>query len=178
MGRDLLKIAYDKVGALAEPPDDVYFAELRKHRGQFRFAPALLRGLDLDAAPAGKSLIDALEHVRAVQDGGKRSGPAPVAFAPKEWVGQLKTGDGKIDLFGYRLCVLDQLRRTIRRRDVFASRSLRYADPRKGLAPGKSRGKSNPDIRRGLGRQAKGSSSGPGSLPRLQLAGRPQRLGH
>ena len=42
VGRDLLKTAYDRVGALAEPPDDVYFAELRKHRGQFRFAPALL----------------------------------------------------------------------------------------------------------------------------------------
>ena len=67
VGRDGLKTAYEQVGALAEPPDDVYFAELRKHRGQFRFAPALLRGLNLDAAVAGKPLLDAVEHVRAVQ---------------------------------------------------------------------------------------------------------------
>lgn len=170
VGRDLLKIAYDKVGALAEPPDDVYFAELRKHRGQFRFAPALLRGLDLDAAPAGRSLLDAVEHVRAVQDGSKRSGPAPAAFAPKEWIGQLKGADGKIDLFGYRLCVLDQLRRTIRRRDVFASRSLRYADPRKGLLSGAAWEAARPAVCRTVGVSASADEELTRLSTRLDLA--------
>jgi len=170
VGRDLLKIAYDKVGVLAEPPDDVYFAELRKHRGQFRFAPALLRGLDLNAAPAGKSLLDAVEYVRAVQDGGKRSGPAPVAFAPKEWVSQLKTGDGKIDLFGYRLCVLDQLRRTIRRRHVFASRSLRYADPRKGLLSSAAWEAARPAVCRTVGVSASADEELTRLSARLDLA--------
>jgi len=41
-----------------------------------------------------------------------------------------------LDLTGYRLCVLDGLRRAIRRRDVFPLHSLRYADPRKGLLSG------------------------------------------
>ncbi|MBC9219882.1 hypothetical protein IBK40_27410, partial [Escherichia coli] len=86
-----------------------------------------------------------------LQDGVKRSGPAPAAFAPKEWIGQLKAADGKIDLFGYRLCVLDQLRRTIRRRDVFASRALRYADPRKGLLSGAAWEAARPAVCRTVG---------------------------
>ena len=75
-----------------------------------------------------------------------------MAFAPREWAGQLKTADGGIDLFGYRLCVLDQLRRTIRRRDVFASRSLRYADPRKGLLSGAAWEAARPAVCRTVGR--------------------------
>ena len=63
-------------------------------------------------------------------------GPAPTVFAPKRWLGQLKTADGSLDLTGYRLCVLDGLRRALRRRDVFPLRSLRYADPRKALLSG------------------------------------------
>lgn len=170
VGRESLISAYEQVGALAEPPDDVYFAELRKHRGRFRFAPALLRGLNLDAAPAGKSLLDAVEHVRAIQDGRKRSGPAPAAFAPKEWAGQLKTADGGIDLFGYRLCILDQLRRTIRRRDVFASRSLRYADPRKGLLSGAAWEAARSAVCRTVGVSASAEEELAGLSSRLDLA--------
>ena len=93
-------------------------------------------GLDLGAAPAGRPLLEAVEHLRAVHSGRKRPGPAPTVFAPKRWLGQLKTADGSLDLTGYRLCVLDGLRRALRRRDVFPLRSLRYADPRKALLSG------------------------------------------
>ncbi len=81
-------------------------------------------------------MLDAVERLRTVQGGGKRPGPPPTAFAPKGWTAQLKTADGQLDLAGYRLAVLDGLRRAIRRRDVFPVRSLRYADPGKGLLAG------------------------------------------
>ena len=136
VGRDALSAAVERVGALAKPQDDTYFAELRKHHRKIRYAPALLAGLDLDAAPAGRPLLDAIEYLRAVQAGGKRPGPPPTAFVPKGWSGQVRAADGSLDLIGYRLCVLDGLRRAIRRRDVFPVRSLRYADPRKGLLSG------------------------------------------
>jgi hypothetical protein len=134
--RDAFVAAVERVGALAEPRDDTYFAELRKNHRKIGYAPALLAGLDLGAAPAGRPLLEAVEYLRAVHSGRKRPGPAPTVFAPKRWLGQLKTADGSLDLTGYRLCVLDGLRRAIRRRDVFPLRSLRYADPRKGLLSG------------------------------------------
>jgi TnpA family transposase len=149
--RDLFADAVERVTRLAEPADDSFFAELRKGAGKLRYAPALLRGLDLEAAPAGRALLDAIEHLRVVHDGGKRPGPVPAAFAPKAWVGQLKTDDGRLDLTGYRLAVLDGLRRAIRRRDVFPARSLRYADPRKGLLSGAAWEAARPAVCRTVG---------------------------
>lgn len=168
--REHLAEAVERVGVLAEPPDDVYFAELRKSRGRLRFTSALLHGLDLDAAPAGRALLDAINHLRAVQAGGKRSGPVPTAFAPKGWTDQLKTEDGKLDLLGYRLCVLDQLRRTIRRRDVFPSRSLRYADPRKGLLSGAAWEAARPAVCRTVGVSASADEELDRLSKRLDLA--------
>ncbi len=59
--------------------------------------------------------------------------------------------------------MLDQLRRTIRRRDVFASRSLRYADPRKGLLSGAAWEAARPAVCRTVGV----SASADGELARL-----------
>lgn len=151
IGRDAIEDAVERIGALVQPPDDAYFAELRTHQGKLRYAPSLLRGLDLGAAPAGRPLLEAVEHLRAVHDGHRRTGPAPTAFAPKSWAGQLEHPDGSIDLAGYRLCVLDGLRRGIRRRDVFPVRSIRYADPRKGLLSGAAWEAARPAVCRTVG---------------------------
>ena len=149
--RDALVVAVERVGALAEPNDDTYFAELRKHHRRIRYAPALLAGLDLGSAPAGKPLLAAVEYLRVVHAGGRRPGPPPTAFVPKGWSGQLTAADGSFDLTGYRLCVLDGLRRAIRRRDVFPVRSLRYLDPRKGLLSGSAWEAARPAVCRTVG---------------------------
>ena len=151
VSRDALASAVERVTRLAEPEDDTFFTELRKSPGRLRYVPTLLRGLELEAAPAGRTLLDAVEHLRSVQGGGKRPGPPPTAFAPKGWVTQLRTADGRLDLPGYRLAVLDGLRRAIRRRDVFPARSLRYADPRKGLLAGAAWEAARPAVCRTLG---------------------------
>src|SRR3954449_9018238 len=113
--------------------------------------PPSLAGLDLGAAPAGRPLLDAVEYLRAVHAGGRRPGPPPTAFVPKGWSAQLKAADGSFDLTGYRLCVLDGLRRAIRRRDVFPVRSLRYADPRTGLLSGAAWEAARPVVCRTVG---------------------------
>ena len=149
--RDLFAAAVEQVTQLAEPTDDTFFTELRKNPGKLRYVAALLRGLELDAAPAGRALLDAVAYLRTVREGGKRLGPPPTAFASKGWSGQLKTADGRFDLSGYRLAVLDGLRRAIRRRDVFPVRSLRYVDPRKGLLVGAAWEAARPAVCRTLG---------------------------
>jgi hypothetical protein len=83
MDRDALSAAVERVGVLAEPQAETYFTELRKFHRKIRYAPALLAGLDLGAAPAGKPLLGAVEYLRSVHVGGKRPGPAPTAFASK-----------------------------------------------------------------------------------------------
>jgi TnpA family transposase len=151
IGRNEFLEAVTLVGALAEPHQDTYFASLREHPRKLQYMSSLLSGLVLDAAPAGRPLLDAINYLRAVNAGAKRPGPAPIAFAPKHWIGQLKTREGEVDLVGYRLCVVDCLRRAIRRRDVFPVRSLRYGDPRKGLLTGAAWDAARPGICRTLG---------------------------
>ncbi|MGF6178154.1 hypothetical protein ABIE33_006474 [Ensifer sp. 4252] len=63
----------------------------------------------------------------------------------------MKTPDGAVELTGYKLCVLDGLRRPIRRRDIFPVRSLRYADPRKGLLSGPAWEAARPTVCRTVG---------------------------
>ena len=131
--RDVFADAVERVSRLG-PARGRYLHGAEEEPGQVALRSCSgSRGLEIEAAPAGRALLDAALHLRAVQGGGKRPGPPPTALAPKGWTAQLKTACGRLDLPGYRLAVLDGLRRAIRRRDVFPVRSLRYADPRKGL---------------------------------------------
>ena len=149
--RDAFLEAVTQVGALAEPHQDTYFASLREHPRKLQYLSNLLAGLDLEAAPAGRPLLEAINYLRGVNAGVKRTGPAPMAFAPKQWITQVKTQDGELDLAGYRLCVVDGLRRAIRRRDIFPVHSLRYGDPRKGLLTGAAWEAARPGVCRTLG---------------------------
>jgi TnpA family transposase len=165
-----LAAAIERIGALAQPIDDIYFVELREHQRKIRYLPALLAGLELEAAPAGKPLLDAIAFLRIVHAGGKRPGPPPTAFAPKSWVRQLRNEDGTLDLVGYRLCTLDRLRHAIRRRDIFPVRSLRYADPRKGLLCGAAWEAARPVICRTVGVSASSDDELGALARRLDLA--------
>jgi len=82
----------------------------------------------------------------------------------------LKTDDGTFDLTGYRLCTLDRLRRAIRRRDVFPVRSLRYADPRKGLLTGAAWEAARPMVCRTVGVAVAGDEEIAKLSARLDLA--------
>jgi hypothetical protein len=64
LSSDALAAAAERVGTLAEPHDDTYFTELRKHPRKIAYTPVLLAGLDLGAAPAGRSLLEAVEYLR------------------------------------------------------------------------------------------------------------------
>ena len=71
---DAFVAAAERVGALAEPRSNTYFAELQKNHRKIGYAPAVLAGLDLGAAPAGRPLLEAVDHLRAIHSGRKRPG--------------------------------------------------------------------------------------------------------
>ena len=62
--------------------------------------------------------------------------------------------DGSVDPRAYTFCVLDGLRKALRRRDVFVSPSWRFADPRAGLISGSEWETTRPIICRSLGLSA------------------------
>ena len=133
--RATLAAALEQIDAIVRPPGDLYFTELRAQTGKLRFLPALLRSLALGATPAGQPTLDAVRHLRST-DGRSPAASAPVGFVPNGWTRQVRAKDGSVDSLGYRLCLLESMRLTIRRRDLFASPSLRHADPRLGLLAG------------------------------------------
>ena len=131
-----LEAAVAQVDSLTRPPDDPYFDELlAQHRAIRRFLPHFARIVGLGAMPAGQPVLKALQHFRKVEDGGGRRKEWPTEFVPKSWERRV-TRDGIIDRRAWTLCLVDRLRGALRRRDIFAAPSLRFADPRIGLLDG------------------------------------------
>ncbi|MHB1304568.1 MAG: Tn3 family transposase [Acidiphilium sp.] len=153
VSRDEITEALAKIDEIVRPPGDLYFAELRAQNARTRFMPGLLRSLVLGATPAAKPVLDAVAYLRA-SDGRRNTAPAPLGFVPAGWKGQVVAHDGGIDAVGYRLCLMEAMRASIRRRDLFASPSLRYADPRLGLLAGSAWEAARPAICRTLGLSA------------------------
>lgn len=81
--------ALEQIDLLIRPSGDLYFAELRAQQGKLRFMPALLRAVAFGAAPAGKSVLDAVLHLRATEKRGP-STSAPLAFVPSGWKRQVR----------------------------------------------------------------------------------------
>lgn len=133
----VLTHALNQVKALTRPPDDVYFRALdERYRRVRRFLPTLLQHLPLGANPAGAPVVAALDWLRVNASRAKPANDAPREVIPKAWKRHVLGEDDRVNLRAYTFCVLDELRAALRRRDVFATPSWRYADPRAGLLTG------------------------------------------
>jgi TnpA family transposase len=147
-----LEAAVTQVESLTRPPYDPYFDELlAQHRRIRRFLPHFVRIVGLGAMPAGRPVLKALHHLRKVEDGGARGSPWPTEFVPKSWERRV-TRNGVVDRRAWTLCLVDRLRGALRRRDVFAMPSLRFADPRIGLLDGAAWEAARPTVCRTLGK--------------------------
>jgi TnpA family transposase len=80
------------------------------------------------------------------------------------------TPDGSLDKVAYRLCLLEGIRAAIRRRDLFVSPSIRYADPRLGLLTGSAWEAARPAICRTLGFSTDASAEVAGLAERVDAA--------
>ena len=158
--RDVIEAAMSRVDALARPPDDPYFDELlAQHRRVRRFLPGLVRAAHLGATPAAKPLLAAVQHMSNVDSSGSK---LPVEFIPPGWHARVVV-DGVVDPKAWTLCLIDRMRAALRRRDLFATPSLRYADPRLGLLDGPAWEAARPAVCRSLGV----SASGPDEVARM-----------
>ena len=135
--REELAQALESVEALVRPPEDVYYSALEsRYRAVRIFLPTLLQHVRFGASPAGENVVAAFDWLRGHELKVKPESPAPPAVITKPWQGYVLREDGSVDPRAYTFCVLDGLRKALRRRDVFTSPSWRYADPRAGLLTG------------------------------------------
>lgn len=100
----------------------------------------------LDAAPSGRRILTGVQRLPALSR--RKVGEKPLLprevdekLVPAHWrkavYANADLPQGAVDRDAYVVCVLEQLFGALRRRDVFASPSHRWADPRARLLAGK-----------------------------------------
>ena len=150
--REALEQALADVEALVRPPDDVYYRELdARYRAVRIFLPTLLQHIRFGASPAGAPVVAGFDWLRTHEARVKPAPLAPREVITKPWQRHVLREDGGVDPRAYPFCVLDGLRKALRRREVFVSPSWRYADPRAGLLAGAEWETTRPIIGRSLG---------------------------
>jgi TnpA family transposase len=133
---EALEAAVTQIEQLTRLPDDLYYEELQQQwRRVRRFLPAVLSTIRFGATPAGGPIIEALEEL-ALQEHRVQHKLPRLDIVTKAWRKYVIKEDGSIDRKAYTFCCLDRVRAALRRRDLFVTPSLRYADARLGLLSG------------------------------------------
>jgi len=138
VSREQLTAAVEAVDATTRPAADTHLDDLlARYSLVRRFLPTLLASLRLQAAPAGVDVLAAWEALGALE--GRRSVRAdevPLTLATGPWVTRVHGPDGLLHRPAFTLLVLERLREALRRRDVYATTSRRWSDPRAQLLSG------------------------------------------
>ena len=151
LSREELQTALERLDRLVRSPEDRYYIELQQSWRRVRwFLPALLKTLSFGATPAGQGVVEAMADL-AKHDGQLTNVVPRLDLIPKSWRHYVLPHDGEVDKKAYVFCWLDRLRSALRRRDVFVTPSLRYADARRGLLSGPTWDASRLTICRSLG---------------------------
>lgn len=94
-----------------------------------RYAPALLETFEFKAAPVAEDLLEAIYLLRRLNATGTREIPegAPSRFIRKRWA-SLVHGEGGIERRFYELCVLSEMKNSLRSGDLWVSGSRQFKD--------------------------------------------------
>ena len=115
---------------LAQPEDFDYLALVGDDFNQLRrYAPTLLGTLGFKAAPAARDLLEAVEVLRGMNARQARKVPddAPTSFVRPRWENLVRTPAG-LDRRYYELCVLYELKNSLRSGDIWVQGSRQFKD--------------------------------------------------
>lgn len=115
---------------LAQPEDFDFLPRIGESYATLRrYAPELLAILKLRAAPAAKDMLAAVELLRSMNVDNTRKIPsnAPIAFIKKRGARLVFTDDG-IDRRYYEICVLSELKNSLRAGDLWVQGSRQFKD--------------------------------------------------
>lgn len=94
-----------------------------------RYTPAFLNILKLNAAPASVGLLNAIDCIRSMNVDGARKIPenAPTNFIKQRWDNLVLTNEG-VDRRFYEICVLSELKNSLRSGDIWVQGSRQYRE--------------------------------------------------
>lgn len=149
--REEVMAASALLGELVGPADEEAEAEMRRllatrYNTVRPFLSLLGESPALGAASGGKRILEAVKRLPALARRKVKAKPLlpreiDAKLVPAAWKKAVYSNpdlpEGAVDRDAYAVCVLEQLFRALNRRDVFASPSNRWADPRARLLDGK-----------------------------------------
>ena len=122
---------------LARPEEFDFLHEIGGSYSQIRrYAPTFLEILQLKASPAALEIFQAVELLKTLNADNTRKVPidAPTSFVRKRWEG-LVFVEGGIDRKFYELCVLSELKNSLRSGDIWVLGSRQFKDFNEYLIP-------------------------------------------
>ncbi|MFJ1900516.1 Tn3 family transposase [Streptomyces sp. NPDC088115] len=162
--REEVMAASALLGELIGPADEEAEAEMRRllatrYNTVRPFLSLLGESPALGAASGGKRILEAVKRLPALARRKVKAKPLlpreiDAKLVPAAWKKAVYSNpelpEGAVDRDAYVVCVLEQLFRALNRRDVFASPSNRWADPRARLLDGKRWEAVSEDVLHGL----------------------------
>ncbi|MEV7445727.1 Tn3 family transposase [Streptomyces sp. NPDC091204] len=162
--REEVMAASALLGELIGPADQAAEAEMRRllatrYNTVRPFLSLLGESPALGAASGGKRILEAVKRLPALARRKVKAKPLlpreiDAKLVPAAWKKAVYSNpelpEGAVDRDAYVVCVLEQLFRALNRRDVFASPSNRWADPRARLLDGKQWEAVSEDVLHGL----------------------------
>lgn len=134
---DVFSESIKEAEKLAQPENFDYLALVGDNFNQLRrYVPAFLDALTMKAAPASRELLAGIEVIRSMNERQTRKVPddAPISFVRKRWENLVRTPDG-LDRRFYELCVLSELRNSLRSGDIWVQGSHQFKDFEEYLLP-------------------------------------------
>jgi len=152
--------AITTVDTVVQPTIGKPFEELaaRWRRARKLFSNITNR-IDIDASPGGRQVAEAMSWLSEQTDWAKadvKAAPTGVVSAP--WRDHVLDENGTpSDIKAYVFATIDAWHKAVKRRDIFASPGIRYADPRAGLLERREWEGAKSVVCRSLGRSLDGS---------------------
>jgi TnpA family transposase len=154
VGLDELAEASATVGEVARDGGDPFREHLvARWRTVRHVLPPLLQTVAFGGTRSAAPVLRALAFLRELErrTGRPAMGEAPLAVLTPGWRRLVLAGGDGPKRKPYTLCVLDELVRALRRRDVFVPGTARYDDPRRKLLRGEDWTRARPSVCRALG---------------------------
>lgn len=151
--KESLVNSIDTITRLARPSNEQMLTEMVNQYSRVKsILPALFTHINFEAAPAGRSTMDAINYIVDVI-GSRKSilDDAPVAIVTKPWERLVFDEAGRVNRKGYVLCLLEKLQDALRRRDIYVPESHLWSDPRAKLLSGNEWRSSRTQVCRSLG---------------------------
>lgn len=122
---------------LAQPENFDYLHRIGRSYSQIRrYAPEFLKTLQFGGTPITQSILTAIDILKRLDEGklSKLSEDAPTAFVKKRWQDLVITEKG-LDKRFYELCLLSELKNSLRSGDIWVKGSRQFKDFNDYLLP-------------------------------------------